>query len=326
MKNLLKYLIPIGLAVALMYLVFKGVDFNDVLTSFKSANYFLVFLAAIFSFLAHFSRALRWNLMMEPLGYHPSKKNTTIAVLIGYLTNLVLPRAGELARSASLQKSEKVPFEISFGAVIAERIIDLIVAIILLIINILLEFDRIKDLAIELFGEKLKNPTNLILIGLAGIGSVVLFFYLINKFKVQLQKNALVAKVFGIIEGLKSGFLGVLKIEKSGQFFLHTIFIWLMYYVATYCLCQSVGIGEHLSFLAILTILVMGSVGMAIPTMGGIGSYHLLVGKIVVLYGLSNQEGISLATFLHSMQGLLFVIVFGAIAFILSFLSSKKSI
>jgi glycosyltransferase 2 family protein len=99
-----------------------------------------------------------------------------------------------------------------------------------------------------------------------------------------------------------------------------------MYYVATYFLCQSVAIGEQLSFLAVLTILVMGSVAMAIPTMGGIGSYHLLVGKIVVLYGLSNQEGISLATFLHSMQGLLFVIVFGAIAFILSFLSSKKSI
>jgi uncharacterized membrane protein YbhN (UPF0104 family) len=103
LKKALKYILPIGLGFALLNWVFKDIDLLVTLQSFKDANYFLVFLAAVLALLAHLSRAARWNIMLEPMGYKPSLKNTSIAVLIGYLTNLVFPRAGELARSASLQ-------------------------------------------------------------------------------------------------------------------------------------------------------------------------------------------------------------------------------
>jgi uncharacterized protein (TIRG00374 family) len=324
MKKLLQYILPLSLAMALMYWVFKGVDIDSIIDSFKGANYFLVFFAGVCAFLANLSRAIRWNIMMEPLGYKPSIKNTTIAVLIGYMTNLILPRAGEFARSASLQKSENVPFQVSFGAVIAERIIDLVVAICLLALNIFLEFNRIKDLAMELFGDKFHNPFLIYIIIASTLVFFFLGFYLFDKNKGRLSQIALFKKSINFLDGLKNGFLGVFKIEKLWQFIFHTFCIWMMYYVATYFLCQSVAIGSELSHLAILTILVMGSVGMAIPTIGGIGSYHLLVGKIVVLYGLTNQEGINLATFLHTMQGLLFVLFFGLIALVFSFLSTNK--
>ncbi len=323
MKKALKYILPIGLGLALLNWVFKDIDFLVTLQSFKDANYFLVFFAAILALLAHISRAARWNIMLEPLGYQPSLKNTSIAVLIGYLTNLVFPRAGELARSASLQKSENVPFDKSFGAVIAERIIDVLMLGILVIINLLLEFGRIKLLFIDLFGDQ--NPTKLLgILGvllLLGVFSLIVF----HKNKEKFLKIGIIKKIFDFTAGLRSGLLSVLKIEKSSQFFLHTIFIWSMYYVSTYLLCKAVSLGDSLSFLAVLTILVMGSIGMAIPTIGGIGSYHLLVGKIVALYGLSNQDGISLATFLHTMTGILFVFLFGLIAFVMSFLSTKKA-
>jgi glycosyltransferase 2 family protein len=250
-------------------------------------------------------------------------KNTSIAVLIGYLTNLVFPRAGELARSASLQKSENVPFDKSFGAVIAERIIDVLILGILVLVNLFLEFGRIKSLFVDLFGSQ--NPTKLLTIlgGLLFLG--VLGLVVFQKNKEKFLKIGLIKKIFDFTEGLRSGLLSVLKIEKSAQFFVHTIFIWAMYYASTYLLCKAVSLGDSLSFLAVLTILVMGSIGMAVPTIGGIGSYHLLVGKIVALYGLSNQDGISLATFLHTMTGILFILVFGLIAFIMSFLSTKKA-
>ena len=121
MKKVLKYLFPLVIGIALLRWVFKDVDLVATISDFKSANYFLVFLALLVSLLAHVSRAYRWNLMLEPLGYKPALLNTSVAVLIGYLTNLIFPRAGELARSASLQKSENVPFDKSFGAGIAER-------------------------------------------------------------------------------------------------------------------------------------------------------------------------------------------------------------
>lgn len=323
MKKALKYILPIGLGLALLNWVFKDIDLLVTLQSFKDANYFLVFFAAILALLAHISRAARWNIMLEPLGYQPSLKNTSIAVLIGYLTNLVFPRAGELARSASLQKSENVPFDKSFGAVIAERIIDVLILGLLVLVNLLLEFGRIKTLFIDLFGDQ--NPTNLLVILgvflLLGVLCVVVF----QKNKEKFLKVGLFKKVFDFTAGLRSGLLSVLKIEKSAQFFVHTFFIWAMYYASTYLLCRAVSLGDSLSFLAVLTILVMGSIGMAVPTIGGIGSYHLLVGKIVALYGLSNQDGISLATFLHTMTGILFVLLFGLIAFVMSFLSTKKA-
>jgi glycosyltransferase 2 family protein len=323
LKKALKYILPIGLGLALLNWVFKDIDLLVTLQNFKDANYLLVFFAAILALLAHISRAARWNIMLEPLGYKPSLKNTSIAVLIGYLTNLVFPRAGELARSASLQKSENVPFDKSFGAVIAERIIDVLILGILVLVNLFLEFGRIKSLFVDLFGSQ--NPTNLLTIlgGLVLLG--VLGLVVFQKNKEKFLKVGLIKKIFDFTEGLRSGLLSVLKIEKFAQFFVHTIFIWAMYYASTYLLCKAVSLGDSLSFLAVLTILVMGSIGMAVPTIGGIGSYHLLVGKIVALYGLSNQDGISLATFLHTMTGILFILVFGLIAFIMSFLSTKKA-
>lgn len=323
MKKALKYILPIALGLALLNWVFKDIDLLKTLQSFRDANYVLVFFAAILALLAHISRAARWNIMLEPLGYKPSLRNTSIAVLIGYLTNLVFPRAGELARSASLQKSENVPFDKSFGAVIAERIIDVLILGVLVLINLLLEFGRIQSLFVDLFGNQ--NPTKLLSIA----GGLILFGFLgliiFQKNKEKFLRIGLIKKIFDFTEGLRSGLLSVLKIEKSTQFFLHTIFIWAMYYASTYLLCKAVSLGDSLSFLAVLTILVMGSIGMAVPTIGGIGSYHLLVGKIVALYGLSNQDGISLATFLHTMTGILFILIFGLIAFIMSFLSTKKA-
>jgi glycosyltransferase 2 family protein len=323
LKKALKYILPIGLGLALLNWVFKDIDLLVTLQNFKDANYLLVFFAAILALLAHISRAARWNIMLEPLGYKPSLKNTSIAVLIGYLTNLVFPRAGELARSASLQKSENVPFDKSFGAVIAERVIDVLILGILVLVNLFLEFGRIKSLFVDLFGSQ--NPTNLLTIlgGLVLLG--VLGLVVFQKNKEKFLKVGLIKKIFDFTEGLRSGLLSVLKIEKFAQFCVHTIFIWAMYYASTYLLCKAVSLGDSLSFLAVLTILVMGSIGMAVPTIGGIGSYHLLVGKIVALYGLSNQDGISLATFLHTMTGILFILVFGLIAFIMSFLSTKKA-
>jgi hypothetical protein len=94
----------------------------------------------------------------------------------------------------------------------------------------------------------------------------------------------------------------------------------------TYVLCFALPETANLSPLAALSIFVMGSIGMAAPTQGGIGSYHFLVGSIVVLYGLSEQDGITLATFLHAIQGMVFVAVFGIIAFLLTLVLPKRNI
>ncbi len=324
MKNNLKYIIPVIAGLALLYWVFKDIDLGSLWQNFKDANYLLVSAAALLALISHILRAYRWKLMLEPMGYKPSVYRTSLAVLVGYLTNLALPRAGEFARSASLQKLEDIPFEKSFGAVIAERVIDVVVLLMLIGLTLLLEFNRLQGLFSEVFGDKLRNTTTLIL--LAGLSLLLglLLFYLVRKNWAKLEKNPLIKKLAEIAGGLWNGFSSVRKLKNPFAFILVTILLWASYYWVTYLLYISLPGSGSLGFLGILTILVMGSIGMAAPTVGGIGSFHFLVGKIVMLYGLSQQEGITLATFLHTMQGLLFILVFGLIALLLSFLAGKE--
>jgi uncharacterized protein (TIRG00374 family) len=324
LSTVLKYTVSAALAGGLLWYVLKGIDLHILWENIKNANYFWVFLSAAMALTAHWSRAYRWKLMLQPLGYNPGIGKSMIAVLIGYLTNLIFPRAGELARSASLQDLEKVPFEKSFGAVVAERLIDVLVLVLLIGLNLALEFDRLSDFFSELIREKVSNPL-LILVVLVGlIGFAVVGFILFRKNKHRFQHIGAYQKISKIIEGLWSGFTGIRNLKNTKAFIAHTVLIWTLYYFMTWFLCFALPQTADLNPLAGLTILVMGTIGMAAPTVGGIGSYHFLVGKIVGLYGLNPQDGITLATFLHTMQGIVFVVIFGLGALAASFFIRRK--
>ncbi len=308
--KVVSYLIPLVLGLGLLHWVFNEIDLEKTFRDFKNANYLLVGAAGVLALLSHIFRAARWTLMLKPMGYTPSVYHATLAVLVGYLTNLVFPRAGEVARAVSLQKSEQIPFDKSFGAVIAERVTDVLVLLVLVLVNLALEHERILHLFQELMPD-------------FRVGWVLPLVFLILAFLFFLWKDKIFALPFfrrfqSFFEGLKEGFVSVLHLERPGLFLIQSFVIWILYYFSSMLLCYSLEIGSSLSALAILTLLVMGTIGMAVPTMGGIGSYHLLVGKIVILYGLSNQDGVSLATFLHTMNGILFIIIFGVVALLLS--------
>jgi glycosyltransferase 2 family protein len=323
-KNILKYGISLFLAGFLLWFVLKEIDLNILWENVKKANYFWVILSGFMALIAHWSRAYRWKLMLQPLGYDPPAYKTTIAVLIGYVTNLVLPRAGEFARSASLKDLEDVPFEKSFGATVAERLIDVLVLILLIGLNVLLEYDRLLGFFKEFFGEKIGNPA--VILGILAALALIAYlgFRWIKNNDEKLSKFGFYTKIKGLVEGLWSGFTSIKDLKNPKAFIAHTILIWVMYYFMTWFLCFSMPQTANLSPLAGLTILVMGTIGMAAPTIGGIGSYHFLVGKIVGLYGLNPQDGITLATFMHTMQGIIFVMLFGFTALAISFFIKRK--
>ena len=323
LKNLLRVLISLSLASVILWFVFKNIDVDGAIKTILSTNIKWILISGLFSIIAHIARGARWKLMMEPLGIQTKIISTTVAVLNGYLANLVFPRAGEVARCASLQKMEGIPVEKSFGVVIAERVFDLLVLMVLIFVNLALEFNRLKAFFADFFSKKLNLSGNLMLyIGVFAlvVMAVVLLFL---KFKSKILANQYVAKIYAFGLTLWEGFTSVTKLKNPWLFVFYTIAIWLMYYCAAYILFFSMPASQNLTMLAGLTILVMGSIGMAAPTQGGIGTYHYLVGNIVVLYGLSLQDGIVLATFLHATQTI-FVIIFGILAMIYSAFITKK--
>jgi hypothetical protein len=324
-----KYALPLVVAFLLLkFYVFKEISLADMVQEFKRANYYWVALSGVMLLLAHVSRSHRWNLLLQPLGYRPSLFHTFVAVMVGYFANLILPRMGEVTRCGLLHRMEKVPVNSAFGTVVAERIFDVIMLVLLLSLNFILEFNRLSGFFIEFFSSKFGGLsevsqnvyillTSLIVLGLALIISIY-------KYRAKLNQIAFLGKIRTFVRGMIEGLLSVRKLEHKWDFVLQTILIWVFYYGASYSLTFALPDSQRLTWLAGLTILMMGGLGMAAPVQGGTGPFHILVSGALLLYGWNQQDGLILATFIWASQTLLTLIV-GSFCFLLSLFISKPS-
>ncbi len=332
MKNIVKYIISLAVAGGLMWYVFKDMDLAAMWAKFQNANHSWLILVAIFTIIAAWSRAYRWNMLLEPVGYTPSSFNSTVAVFTGYFANQLIPRAGEVTRCGTLNRLEKVPVNVSFGTVVAERVFDVVSLLVLIGLAFVLEFGRLSDFFMSLFGEKLglgqEGGSNRIVllagVGVIGIGLAVAAWWFYRKNAERLRQNALFAKIEGFVLGLVDGLLSIRKLRSPMAFVFHTVLIWVMYFLSSYVCFFVLPESSGLSLLAGLTILIMGGLGMSAPVQGGIGPYHILVSSALVLYGLSKENGLALATYIHGTQMILMLIL-GGISFIITLVKSPKA-
>jgi glycosyltransferase 2 family protein len=323
LKKTITYLISVSLAFGLCYWAFKGINLQEIFGTFQQANIPWVMLGFVFTFFSHAFRGIRWKLLLEPLEYKAGVWSCISAVLIGYASNLILPRAGEFARAASLQKMENISSEKSFGTIVAERLVDVLALGVLFVLTMLLEFEKIKGLLAEMTKGSTSNNSKIAIV--LTLGSLVLIFLYLYRKKISefLQKITFFQKIWKLVSGFKDGLLSILKIKKLSLFILYTFGIWFMYYAVTYCLLRALPIGSNITLTVTLSVLVIGSVGMAVPSLGGLGSFHLLVSAILVQYGYSKTDGLTLATFQHTLNGLIFVIFLGLLGFLYSIFKTE---
>lgn len=320
LKSVIKYLISSLLAVGLLYWAFSKsqLHWDDILIAFHKADYNWVTVSIIIAILSHLLRALRWEQLLSALNYQPGTVRTFSAVLIGYFANFLVPRLGEVSRCGSLKKTAEIPFEESFGTVITERIVDLLSLIVLVGITFLVEWEPLQN---SLF-PTLHLPSGTLIItasilGLIGLG-------VLWKFKDLLQNIGAESKVGKMILGWVAGIGSIRHLAQPGKFISYSVGIWLCYYLSTYTLFLAFPISENLGMSAALTVLVMGTFGMATPTQGGIGAYHSLVASAFVFYSLSYKDGFMLATFFHGTQ-MITLLLLGGFSFILTLFLPKIS-
>ncbi|MDH3253258.1 MAG: flippase-like domain-containing protein, partial [Ignavibacteria bacterium] len=133
-RSLLKYLLSAFLTILFLYLAFRGTDFDGLFRSLAAVEYSWIVVYIAILFLSHAFRAWRWRYLLEPIKTRISMRNLFSGVMIGYLMNNVLPRAGELVRPYSLAKLESVPRSSALGTIVVERIMDTIAFLLLLLI------------------------------------------------------------------------------------------------------------------------------------------------------------------------------------------------
>lgn len=325
-KSFLKYSISLLVAVALFWYLYKDIDFTDMMARFRQADLTWVYLSIALSFLSHLIRAYRWNLLLEPLGYNLKTGRTFLAVMVGYLVNFIVPRAGEVSRCGILNKTDNVPISQGFGSVVTERIIDVLCLLIIVLITLSLEFDRLRDFFFNLISQKTEGVevNYTIWIVLASIALVaVIGFILLKRNQTWLMQKPLIRKIAEFLKQLVQGILSIRKLKKKSQFVLSTVLMWILYFFMTYVVIYSLDETSGLTITAGFTMLVLGGIGMATPVQGGIGAFHYLMSAGLMLYGIPENDGIFFAFLLHTTNSVA-IMILGLITFFISMVIPKR--
>jgi len=330
--KIVKYIASLGFAFGILYLLFKNQDPVQLVKEIQKVDGKWVVLSMIFGGWAYVSRGLRWIVLIDALGYKTSKWNSISAVSVGYFTNMFIPRAGEISRCTALNQTDKIPVDKLFGTILVERVLDLIFLIFLISLIITLKFNDIFNFykALQSQQNESTGHSNLLLL-FAIIGVLVISFIFLNKW---LKKSSFYDKVLDFIEGLKEGFKSIKNMKRKSAFWFHSFSIWIMYFLMTYICFFSMQETSHLTAGDGLFLLVLGGIGMVIPTPGGVGSYHAIVmiglsvlGVGVVFLGEGGDPtnpALLFPTIVHVAQSLV-AIIMGSIGLLVLFLSKKKN-
>jgi len=346
----LKYLLFLGIGLGILYFVYfttnrdynaqrelDGLPYEDYLVKlgndFATANYFWLGLVVVAFILSSLSRAIRWKMLLDPLNKAAGSesrvrvKNTFLAVLVGYVVNLVIPRAGEVARCGIITQYEKISLDKVMGTGVLDRVLDVVCLLIVMLLALVFEFDKLWGFMVEIaFQSDGEGGGGLpvwmwIILGLGVAG--VAFFIIFRK---KIQALPLYKKIENLLIGFVEGLRSIQKLENPIAFVGHTIFIWLMYYLMLYMAFLSFEPTAHLSPRAGLLVFVFGTLGIVIPSPGGIGSYQFLVSTaLVTFYAIESSDALSLANIGFAAP---FVcnIILGVMAFILLPIVNKRKV
>lgn len=304
----LSILLPVLLGVYLIvytYQKFTPEQVEEIKGYFKNANYSYIYIAAVIAILGNASRAYRWKFSLEQMGYESSFRNNFMAVNIGYLLNLTVPKSGEISRALIVKKYNNIPFDKGFGSIVAERIVDMVVLLLFMLLAVVMQFKIVKAFILD------KIPVQKLLL-FSSIGIIlcviVLLVYLYSK-------NPLIHNIKQKVSGLKEGVFSLLHMKKKWEYFFHTIFIWFsyicMFYVTIFVFPET----SNLSVGAVVTSFVVGSIAIAF-TNSGFGSYPFLMSKILLFYSISETVGNAFGWIVWTSQ-MFVVLVMGVLSFLL---------
>lgn len=309
--NFLKFLAFLSVGLVILYWVYqkqntayqaecglKGIPIEDcsllqkVITDFASTNVFWLLMVLFCFALSNISRAIRWNMLLQQLGHTPRLVNGFLTIILGYFANLGLPRVGEVIRAGTMSRYERIPLEQVMGTVVVDRIIDVISILIVTALALALEFDTLWGFLEENSNlqETLSNNSGL-LIGLviSGIAGLLLLYVL----RKRIQQTAFYKKVEGILTGFVEGLQTIRKLDRPFLFVLHSVNIWLMYFLMTYVCFFAFEPTSHLTATVALVVFVFGGWGIVIPSPGGMGTYHFLATTALGFYGIAGDDGFS---------------------------------
>ncbi|MFY8191051.1 MAG: lysylphosphatidylglycerol synthase transmembrane domain-containing protein [Bacteroidia bacterium] len=325
MKKISQYGLILLVGGFFLYFVFRDTNWNELFQKMSGANFNWLAIGVLISLISHWLRAYRATLLYEAMQYKISTTHSFYAVLIGYMMNYIIPRAGEVSRCAALRKTDDMPVEKSLGTVVTERIVDLALLLIILGAIFLLKFDLLTAFVKDTLAKNAEEATSstfnwkyLIIIGL-GISATLLFIL-----RKKLVKSKLFVKIFELIQGFGDGLLSIRHVKNPLLFVLLSVLIWVGYILMMYFCLFALEATAYLSFTDCLVVFAIGTLGIVLPAPGaGAGTYHFFVMQALLLFSIPKEDGIAYATMVHGIQ-MIVLLILGAVASLLVIAKQKQ--
>ena len=253
-KNIFKTLIFFGIGFAVLYWVFhnqqiafeeqcmlEGTDLDNcslwdkMLADLSSADFGWIAIVILCFMISNLSRALRWNMLLKPLGLDAKLHNTFGSIMIAYFANLTIPRSGEIIRSVMISRYEDVEIEKAMGTIVTDRIIDVLSLMIAIGLAFILSFGKMntyfkENMDLNNTLEQILSFPALAIVPVIGLSTIYLTYRNWDK----LLDTMLGQKIYKIVSGFSDGIKSIKDVENVTVFIFHSVIIWTMYYVMTY--------------------------------------------------------------------------------------------
>lgn len=311
-------------AIWIFWFLYKDIKMESLTQALDQASLSWIFLSVIISVWGYWIRAWRWKLLIEG----GETKAVGVwrafwALMTGYLANLLVPRAGEIARCGVLNKTDQLPMGMLLGTVIMERTIDLFLLILIVFLTFLLEYEVFVSLLERIFSmEALTDSVLKYLPILAALALVmgIMIYWATKKYR----NKGIIKKIRHFLRDFLKGLLNVKNVQNRWGLWSSSVVIWVIYYLMMYFIALAIPSTDSLNPTSLLMVMVMGSIGMIAPVQGGIGTFHALVAFILTFYGLTSEEGKIFAVIIHSTQ-LITVVILGAISLVVFLKLTRKA-
>lgn len=327
--NIVKYLFFLGLGIGLLWWQIKKVPLEKIGEAFREVNYFWIFISLLFSALSIASRTIRWQLLIKSSGHKTRFMNVFMSCFILYFVNLLIPRAGEVARCTVVSSTEKVPFAKLVGTMVVERLADMIMLVLIAIVVVPLflgDFVSIFASNEELSSNfsRLFSTRNILMLVTVGLGSLIVFIYFMKRLQKSNSKFAL--KIKDIWKTIKSGIFSISRMKNKWAFIGHTLFIFLMWLAMLFVVFLAYEPTSKLSVGAGIVTFFMGGLAMLAPINGGIGAWHyMVIISLTGAYAIAEESAVIFAFIGHTATNLIYL-AFGLIAVAILFIYNSGKV
>ncbi|MFZ1291971.1 MAG: lysylphosphatidylglycerol synthase transmembrane domain-containing protein [Melioribacteraceae bacterium] len=331
LKKVFSYTFPVILMFVFLYMAFNNINFGEVFSILQNISFPWFLLYLVVWAMSHITRAFRWKIIIKSVKENTSVLNLFGAVMVGYGVNCVVPRLGELYRGLFLGRWENISRSSMVGTIVVERVIDILV----------LGFSVLISVAIysgNLYSE-ISWLKSTVYIGFAAIISIIVFLFLLVKFKENFYNAILqfvgkfssklanvLAKGFHL---LTDGFASLKGTKNFVSVILLSALIMYLYGLTAYIAFFTIHMDkiQPVSYSMAWIVMTISAFGVIIPTPGATGSYHLIVISVLVsLYNFNNEISGAFAILTHITSYILFILFTILLSYLINKLQEKKGL